>query len=66
MRKQLFLYSLPVIIDEGQTVKNKDDFDTLIMNLTEGKGKIQGSASGGIKKLRHWRTVLLRQPKKIL
>ena len=52
--KAAFLYSLPVIIDEGQTVKNKDDFDTLIMNLTEGKGKIQGSASGGIKKLRHW------------
>ena len=52
--KAAFLYSLPVIIDEGQTVKDKESFDTLIMNLTEGKGKIQGAAIGGIKKLRHW------------
>lgn len=52
--KAAFLYSLPVIIDEGQTVKDKESFDILIMNLTEGKGKIQGAAIGGIKKLRHW------------
>lgn len=52
--KAAFLYSLPVLIDEGQTVKNKDAFDTLIMNLAEGKGKVQGAASGGIRKLKHW------------
>ncbi len=53
--KAAFLYSLPVIIDEGQTVKNKDDFDTLIMNLTEGKGKdTRFSKRRHKKKLRHW------------
>lgn len=51
--KAAFLYSLPMLIDEGQTYRS-DEFNSLIMNLTEGKGKSQGAAAGGIKKLRHW------------
>lgn len=52
--KAAFLYSLPVLIDEGQTVRDKSEFNSLVMALTEGKSRSQGAASGGIKKLRHW------------
>lgn len=51
--KAAFLYSLPMLIDEGQTYRS-EEFNSLIMNLTEGKGKSQGAAAGGIRKLRHW------------
>ena len=55
-----FLYSLPCILDELQTIKDtKSDYNRLIMHLTEGTSRTQGAAEGGIKASKRWKNCFL-------
>lgn len=50
-----FLYSLPCILDELQTIKDtRGGYDRFVMQCTEGVGRMQGSESGGIRKTKTW------------
>ncbi len=52
-----FMYSLPCILDELQTIKGGNtSFNQMIMTLTErGMNKTQGAASGGIRQVKQWK-----------
>lgn len=55
-----FLYSLPCIMDELQTIKdNGINYNKLIMQLTEGISRTQGAANNGIKEVRRWQNCFL-------
>lgn len=55
-RTASFLYSIPFAGDELQIIKNRwDNFDQLIMFLTEGIDRGRGKAYGGIEDLKQWR-----------
>lgn len=55
-----FMHNLPVIYDEYQIQKDKNaNFDTLIYELTEGKGKGRGTADCGLKPDTEWDTIFI-------
>ncbi len=55
-----FLYTLPCILDELQTIREKaDNYDKIIMQLAEESNRIQGSESGGIRETKKWKTCIL-------
>lgn len=51
-----FLRNLPFIPDELQTIKStfKGDFEDMIYNFTEGKGKDRGTVDGGLRETTEW------------
>ncbi len=60
-RMAAFCHSIPLALDEQQTVRNNRYFnmDTLIYNLCEGQGKGRGTKSGGIENMATWRLCVL-------
>ena len=59
-RKMAFLHDIPLFGDELQIIKDKfDNYDQLIMFLTEGSGKSRGTASGGIDRTLTWNNILI-------
>ena len=59
-RTASFLYSIPFAGDELQIIKNRwDNFDQLIMFLTEGIDRGRGKAYGGIEELKQWKCCFL-------
>lgn len=55
-----FLYSLPCILNELQTIKEKGiSYNSLVMNITEGVGRMQGAAAGGIRETKKWKNCFL-------
>ena len=59
-RKMGFLHDIPLFGDELQIIKDKfDNYDQLIMFLTEGSGRNRGTASGGIERTLTWSNLLL-------
>lgn len=59
-RTASFLYSVPFAGDELQIIKSRwDNFDQLIMFLTEGIDRGRGKAYGGIEELKQWRCCFL-------
>lgn len=60
-RMAAFCHSLPLALDEQQTVRNNRYFsmDTLIYNLCEGQGKGRGTKSGSIENMATWRLCVL-------
>ena len=55
-RTASFLHSVPFAGDELQTIKSRwDNYDQLIMFLTEGIDRGRGKAYGGIEELKQWR-----------
>ena len=60
-RMAAFCHSIPLALDEQQTVRNNRYFnmDALIYNLCEGQGKGRGTKSGGIENMATWRLCVL-------
>ena len=59
-RKMAFLHDIPLFGDELQIIKDKfDNYDQLIMFLTEGSGKSRGTAAGGIDRTLTWNNILI-------
>ena len=59
-RTASFLHSVPFAGDELQIIKNRwDNYDQLIMFLTEGIDRGRGKAYGGIEELKQWRCCFL-------
>ena len=60
-RMAAFCHSIPLALDEQQTVRNNRYFnmDTLIYNLCEGQGKGRGTKSGSIENMATWRLCVL-------
>ena len=55
-----FLYSLPCILDELQTIKGgSSSYNQLIMRLTEGMNRTQGAAAGGIRQIKQWKNCFI-------
>ncbi|MEG1492463.1 MAG: DUF927 domain-containing protein, partial [Oscillospiraceae bacterium] len=54
-----FVNSMPLILDELQTVSGKGGFDELIYKLAEGSGKLRGAKSGGVQRTQSWRNCIL-------
>lgn len=55
-----FLYSLPCILDELQTVVDGNvSLNSFIMRLCEGMSKTQGKTNGGVRNLKHWRNCFI-------
>ena len=59
-RTASFLYNLPFGADELQQIRNRwDNFDNLIMYLTEGIDKGRAKSRGGIEELKTWRNCFI-------
>lgn len=59
-RTASFLYNLPFGADELQQIRSRwDNFDNLIMYLTEGIDKGRAKAKGGIEELKTWRNCFI-------
>ena len=60
-RMAAFCHSIPLALDEQQTVRNNRyfDMDTLIYNLCEGQGKGRGTKGGSLENLSTWRLCIL-------
>ena len=55
-----FLKNIPLILDELQITKTKyKTYDTLIYELTEGKGRDRGTADGGITETTEWDNIII-------
>lgn len=55
-----FLRNLPLILDELQITKTKyKNYDTLIYELTEGKGRDRGTADGGLTERTEWDNITI-------
>jgi len=55
-----FLRNMPLILDELQITKTKyKTYDTLIYELTEGKGKDRGTVDGGITETTEWDNIII-------
>ena len=56
-----FLRNLPFIPDELQTIKSiyKDNFEDMIYNLTEGKGRDRGTVDGGLAENTEWDNITI-------
>lgn len=49
-----FLNSLPLVLDELQTISRKKDFEDIIYELTEGTNRSRGQKDGGTQVKRSW------------
>lgn len=55
-----FLRNLPLILDELQITKTKyKTYDSLIYELTEGKGRDRGTVDGGITEVTEWDNLII-------
>ena len=55
-----FLRNVPLIVDELQITKTKyKNYDVLIYELTEGKGKDRGTVDGGISEATTWDNIII-------
>lgn len=55
-----FLRNMPLILDELQITKTKyKTYDTLIYELTEGKGKDRGTVDGGLTEATEWDNIIM-------
>ena len=55
-----FLRNIPLILDELQITKTKyKTYDTLIYELTEGKGRDRGTADGGLTETTEWDNIII-------
>lgn len=55
-----FLRNIPLILDELQITKTKyKTYDTLIYELTEGKGRDRGTVDGGLTKTTEWDNIII-------
>ena len=55
-----FLRNIPLILDELQITKTKyKTYDTLIYELTEGKGKDRGTVDGGLTETTEWDNIII-------
>jgi len=55
-----FLHSLPLILDDTKLVGAREDIVArMLYDIPGGKERTRGQASGGLRKIKTWRTVLL-------
>lgn len=55
-----FLKNIPLILDELQITKTKyKNYDTLIYELTEGKGRDRGTVDGGLTESTEWDNIII-------
>lgn len=55
-----FLRNIPLILDELQITKTKyKNYDTLIYELTEGKGRDRGTVDGGLTESTEWDNIII-------
>lgn len=55
-----FLRNMPLILDELQITKTKyKNYDTLIYELTEGKGRDRGTVDGGLTETTEWDNIII-------
>jgi len=55
-----FLKNIPLILDELQITKTKyKTYDTLIYELTEGKGRDRGTVDGGLSETTEWDNIVI-------
>ncbi len=55
-----FLHNLPAIYDEYQLAREKNaNNDTLVYELTEGKGKGRGTIDCGLRENTHWKNIII-------
>lgn len=55
-----FLRNVPLILDELQITKTKyKNYDTLIYELTEGKGRDRGTVDGGLTDITEWDNIII-------
>lgn len=55
-----FLRNIPLILDELQITKTKyKTYDTLIYELTEGKGRDRGTVDGGLMETTEWDNIII-------
>lgn len=55
-----FLRNIPLILDELQITKTKyKNYDTLIYELTEGKGRDRGTVDGGLTNVTEWDNIII-------
>ena len=55
-----FLKNMPLILDELQITKTKyKTYDTLIYELTEGKGRDRGTVDGGLTDTTEWDNIII-------
>lgn len=55
-----FLKNMPLILDELQITKTKyKTYDTLIYELTEGKGRDRGTVDGGLTNVTEWDNIII-------
>lgn len=53
------LYSIPLVLDELQSIRNQRDFDKMIYELTEGTGRARGMANGGLRQNYTWANCMI-------
>jgi len=53
------LYSMPLILDELQSINDRKDFDKMLYELTEGTGRARGTAVGGLRPTLTWRNCMI-------
>lgn len=53
------LYSLPLILDELQSIKDRQSFDKLIYELSEGSGRARGTVTGGLRETLTWKNCMI-------
>lgn len=59
-RKASFLRDIPFAGDELQTIKTKsENYDDIIMQLTEGIDRSRGKINGGLEELKEWNCIFL-------
>lgn len=59
-RKSAFLRDIPFAGDELQTIKTKtDNFDEIVMQLTEGIDRGRGKMTGGLEEQKEWNCIFL-------
>lgn len=54
-----FMHNLPICLNELQTLKNKNELDSLIYMLGEGQGKGRARRSGGTRAAGKWGTIVI-------
>jgi len=54
-----FVNSLPLILDELQTVNARESCDGIVYRLAEGSGRLRGAKNGGMQRTRSWRNCIL-------
>ena len=55
-----FLRNMPLILDELQITKTKyKNYDTLIYELTEGRGRDRGTVDGGLTETTEWDNIII-------